>query len=158
MFSLKGKVLSIPRSKPAPRSKSMPRSKSKPDIHSIPVSCPIAAKCPCPVTIPLIFHPQPKHCSPLIHNVTFLQVVTRWLHSALQSHAPWQPEVTHSWRSITHYQFPFISYPFSITYACFNTPDPHHHRLVNPRSHDSSVSYYYKSNAIPVLYLSSDID
>ena len=46
---------------------------------------------------------------------------------------------------ITLHHFPFISYPFSITCSCFNFPDPHHHCLVDPRSHDLPISDYYSS-------------
>ena len=113
----------IPKFKPMPRSTSTPRSKSKPryPLYSSLVSChnqmpiSVTAKHPCPVMIPLIFCPWPKCHSPPIHYVLFPQVVMRWQHSTLWPHTPWQLEVTHSRRLITHHQSPFIPYPFSIS-------------------------------------------
>ena len=143
--------LSIPRSKPMPRSKSTPRSKPKPwyllysnlVFHHSQAPISFTAKRPCPVMIPSIFRPQLKCHSPLIHNVTFPQAVTRWPHSASQLHTPWWLVVTHSRGLITLHHFPFVPYPFSITHSCFNIPDPHH--LVNPRSCDFSVLDSYSS-------------
>ena len=94
---------------------------------------------------PSIFHPWPKHHSSTVHYASFPQMVTRWPHSTLWPHAPWWPEVNHSGRLITHHQFPFIPYPFSVTCPCFNIPDPHHPCLSDPRSHDFSGLDYYSS-------------
>ena len=150
-FSLKGEVLLIARSKPMPRSKSTPRFKSEPwyplysslVFHHSQVPISVIAKHSCPVMILLIFHPQPKCPSPLIHNVMFLLMVTRWPHSTFWLYAPWQPVATHSRGLITLHHFSFVLYPFSIIHSCFNAPDPHH--FIDPKSHDFFVSDSYSS-------------
>ena len=138
-------VLSIPRPKSIPRSKSTPRSKSKPRyplysslmFHCSQSPISITAKHPCQFMIPLIFHPQPKHCSPLIHYVMLLQAMMRWPHSAFQVHTPWQLVVTHSRRLTTHHHFSFIPYPFLLPVSTSLT------LTVNPRSCGLSVLDYY---------------
>ena len=135
--------VSIPRSKSCPGPNKHLDLSLSPDIHSIPALCSIAAKHPCPVTIPSIFYPWPKHRSPLIHNVTFPHVVMRWPHFTFQLHAPWQLVVTHSRGLITLHHFPFIPYPSSITHSHFNIPDPC--CIINPKSCDLSISNYYSS-------------
>ena len=103
-----------------PRSISTPRSQPRPRYllysslmfcHSqAPIS--ITTKCPAQPQFPSIFWSWPKHHSPPEHYMSFLPTIIRWLHSTLWSHIPWQLEVAHPKRSITHHQFPFVPYPF----------------------------------------------
>ena len=44
----------------------------------------------------------------------------------------------------------FYFLPLLLTYLCFNTPDPHHPHLLDPRSCDPSGLGYY-SSVIPLV-------
>ena len=150
---LAGGYVLMPRSRPMPRSTSMPRSQPMPRyplysslvFHCSQVPISVTSKCPAQPQFLLIFWSQPKHHSPPIHYMSLLPMVTRRPHSTLWPHTPWQLEVAHSRRLITCHHIPFISYPSSPPIPVSISLTPTIAVLVDPRSHDFSVSDYYSS-------------